>query len=227
MRMTETTFPETKGSRSRAKASAGTLISRINAVFFHCMDWYMHWKYSRLKNELFAGLPDRLVEIGAGAGANMRYFRAGTRLIAAEPNRFMHEKLEDRARRHRVELVVHDRGAETLALESESVDAVVATLVLCTVPNPEAALREVLRVLKPGGRFVCIEHVAAPEASLVGWLQRAVHRPWKWFFDGCHTHRDTASLLRGSGFSDLSIRSFTWRSAFVPVRPQIAAVCVK
>jgi ubiquinone/menaquinone biosynthesis C-methylase UbiE len=227
MQMPETTPPATPHAHTRGTASAVTLISRINAVFFHCMDWYMHWKYSRLKSELFAGLPDRVVEIGAGAGANMRYFRAGTRLIAAEPNRFMHEKLGDRARRHRVELVVHDRGAETLGLEAESVDAVVATLVLCTVRNPEAALREVLRVLRPGGRFVCIEHVAAPESSLVGRLQRLVYRPWRWFFDGCHTHRDTASLLQSSGFSDVSIQSFTWRSAFVPVRPQIAAVCVK
>jgi ubiquinone/menaquinone biosynthesis C-methylase UbiE len=206
---------------------ANPLLGRINAAFFHLMDGYMHWKYAELKTELFRNLPPMLLEIGAGAGANLRYFAPGTKVIAAEPNRFMHEKLAARARRAGIELEVQDSGAEALAVADSSVDAVVASLVLCTVRDPEAAIREVLRVLKPGGRFVCIEHVAAPPKSVTGRIQRAVYRPWKWFFEGCHTHRDTATLLERAGFSDVSIRRFTWPSAFVPVRPQIAAVCLK
>lgn len=203
------------------------LRGRANAAFFHLMDGYMHWKYAALKTDLFRSLPRVLLEIGAGAGANLRYFAPGTRVIAAEPNRFMHAKLAARARRSGVELEVHDSGAEALAMPDGSVDAVVSSLVLCTVPDPEGAVREVLRVLKPGGRFVCIEHVAAPPNTVVGRIQRAVCRPWRWLFEGCHTHRDTAGLLERAGFSDVAIRRFTWSSAFVPVRPQIAAVCVK
>ncbi|HEU0202510.1 MAG TPA: methyltransferase domain-containing protein [Burkholderiaceae bacterium] len=200
---------------------------RINAAFFHLMDGYMHWKYAALKKHLFADLPAELVEIGAGAGANLRYFRRGTKVHAIEPNRHMHAKLTARAQRHGICLQVHPVGAEALALADASVDAVVATLVLCTVADPQRAVCEVLRVLRPGGRFVCIEHVAAPQSSLIGRLQRAVYRPWRWFFEGCHTHRDTGALLTNAGFSRVDILPFTLRTAFVPVRPQIAALCIK
>lgn len=201
--------------------------SRVNAVFFDLVDSYMHRKYAERKSRLFADLPTRLVEIGAGTGANLRYFRPGTKVVAAEPNRHMHARLAQRARRRGIELEVHAHGAERLPAASGSVEAVVASLVLCTVADPEAVVDEVLRVLKPGGRFICIEHVAASPKSFIGRLQRAVFRPWRWLFEGCHTHRDTAALLRRAGFSEVAIEPFTWRSAFLPVRPQIAAVCVK
>jgi len=199
----------------------------INALSIHLMDGYMHRKYAAVKTRLFEDLPDAIVEIGAGAGGNFRYFRPGAKVIAVEPNRRLHKYLAGRARRRGIELEVHSGGAEAIPIPEESMDAVVASLVLCTVTDPEAVVREVLRVLKPGGRFLCIEHVAAPPSSFVGRLQRLVHRPWKWLFEGCHTHRDTGCLLREAGFSTVDIRPFTWRSAFLPVRPQIAAVCVK
>jgi ubiquinone/menaquinone biosynthesis C-methylase UbiE len=201
--------------------------SRINAMFFHMMDSYMHRKYVDLKSRLFADLPSQLLEIGAGAGANMRYFRPGTKVVAAEPNHHMHGRLAARARRRRIDLEVHTAGAERLPVAGDSVEAVIASLVLCTVQDPQAVVAEVLRVLKPGGRFICIEHVAAPPMSLTGRVQRAVLRPWRWFFEGCHTHRHTDVLLQGAGFSEVAIEPFIWRSIFLPVRPQIAAVCVK
>jgi ubiquinone/menaquinone biosynthesis C-methylase UbiE len=175
------------------------VLARINAVFFHLVDGYMHWKYADLKSRLFADLPPVVVEIGAGTGANMRYFRPGTKVIAAEPNQYMHAKLAARARRRGIELEMHSYGAERLPLPAGSVEAVVASLVLCTVPDPRAVVREVLRVLKPGGRFVCIEHVAAPPTTFIGAVQRAVFRPWHWFFEGCHTHRKTGRLLEDAG----------------------------
>jgi ubiquinone/menaquinone biosynthesis C-methylase UbiE len=201
--------------------------ARINAWFFHGMDWYMHWKYAALKTRLFADLPPRVVELGAGAGANFRYLRPGTTVIAAEPNRHMHGQMRQRARSWGVQLSIVPSGIEGLALADDSVDAVMASLVLCTVADAAATVREVHRVLKPGGRFVCIEHVAAPAGSFVGRLQRLVYRPWRWFFEGCHTHRDTAATLQRTGFSHVAIEPFVWRSAFVPVRTQIAAVCTK
>ena len=203
------------------------VLGRVNAAFFSSMNWYMHWKYRARKARLFAELPEHVVELGAGAGANFRYLRPGTTVTAIEPNPHMHRALHRNARRHGVDLEIRGVGAEGIELPDASVELVVCSLVLCTVDDPDEVLREVLRVLAPGGRFICIEHVAAPEHSALLTLQRLIYRPWKWFFEGCHTHRDTARTLEASGFSRVEIEAFTWRSAFLPVRPQIAAICTK
>jgi ubiquinone/menaquinone biosynthesis C-methylase UbiE len=200
---------------------------RINAVFFAVMDWYMHWKYGETKRRLFAGLPKTVVELGAGTGANFRYLPRGTKVVAVEPNHYMHANLKRSAERWGIELEIHGDGAERLALEDSSIGAVICSLVLCTVGSPVHVLSEIRRVLASDGRFLCIEHVAAPEDTLVGRIQRWVFRPWKWFFEGCHTHRNTAAALEAAGFSRVEVDSFTLDSAFVPVRPHIAAVCAK
>lgn len=200
---------------------------RINAAFFGVMDWYIHWKYANKKRRLFADLPRTVVELGAGTGANFRYLAHGSKVIAVEPNEYMHPRLRRNAARWGIDLEIKGLGAETLELADDSVEAVICSLVLCTVESPDTVLSEIRRVLAPNGRFVCIEHVAAPETSLVGRIQRWVFRPWKWFFEGCHTHRETTRTLQAAGFTDVRIEPFTWPSMFVPVRPQIAAVCTK
>jgi ubiquinone/menaquinone biosynthesis C-methylase UbiE len=200
---------------------------RVNAAFFRFMDWYMHWKYAAMKRRLFADLPETVLEIGAGTGANFRYLQPGTRVVAVEPNHYMHGTLEETARRHELDLSIRGGGAEVIPMPDESVDAVICSLVLCTVDDPRDVVTEVRRVLRPGGRFVCIEHVAAPHGSALHRLQRAVFRPWRWFFEGCHTHRDTERTLREAGFDRVEIERFDWPTAFLPVRPQIAAICQK
>ena len=138
---------QTHTAGASAMQHGNSIVSKINAAFFHWMDWYMHWKYAALKSRLFADLPPVIVEIGAGAGANARYLRPGAKLIAIEPNTFMHPKLATRARQYGIELEIHASGAEQLPLPDSSVDAVVASLVLCTVSDPEAVAREIVRVL--------------------------------------------------------------------------------
>jgi SAM-dependent methyltransferase len=201
--------------------------SRINAWFFRAMDGYVHRKYRHVKRELFGGLPRTILELGAGDGANFRYLAPGTHVIAVEPNVHMHASLRAAAARHRVTVDVRATVAERLPVPDATVDAVISSLVLCTVADPARALAEVRRVLRPGGRFWCIEHVAAPEGSGIARVQRLVKRPWRWFFEGCDTHRDVAGLLRGAGFAALEITPFTLRTAFLPIRPQITAVAVR
>jgi SAM-dependent methyltransferase len=201
--------------------------SRLNAWFFWLMDGYVHRKYGELKRSLFGGLPQTVVELGPGTGVNFRYFPRGTRVIAIEPNLHMHPLLRRNAQRHGIDLTIQARVDAGLQLSDESVELVIATLVLCTVDDPAAVLSEVRRVLRPGGRFLCIEHVAAPQACWVGRVQRVLARPWAYVFEGCHTHRDTARTLEAAGFSQVQIERFDVDTLFVPIRPQLAATLVK
>nr|MDT0667083.1 class I SAM-dependent methyltransferase [Micromonospora sp. DSM 115978] len=107
--------------------------------------------------------------------------------------------------------------AERTGLADASADAVVSTLVLCTVSDPEAVLAEVRRVLRPGGRFLFVEHVAAPAGTATRAVQRAVRRPWSWIFEGCDTIRPTGDTLRAARFSEVATRTHAVRSLFVPV----------
>jgi len=90
----------------------------------------------------------------------------------------------------------------------------------------DEARAEVRRVLRPGGRFVCVEHVAAPVGSRNYGLQRMIKRPWKWVFEGCDLCHDTDSTLRSAGFAQVDVQSIVLPTIFVPIRHQIAAVCV-
>jgi SAM-dependent methyltransferase len=201
--------------------------ARLNAWFFRVMDGHLHRKYRHVKRELFGGLPRTILEIGAGTGTNFRYLGPGTHVIAVEPNVHMHASLREAAARYGVSVDVRTTVAERLPLPDGSVDAVISSLVLCTVTDPARALAEVRRVLRPDGRFWCVEHVAAPEGSGIARVQRLVKGPWRWVFEGCDTQRDVAGLLREAGFAAVEITPFTMRTAFLPIRSHIAAVAVR
>jgi SAM-dependent methyltransferase len=200
--------------------------SRFNAWLFGFLDGYQHRRLGGVKREAFGGLPPTVLEIGAGTGANLRYLGAGTRVIAIEPNRHMHPYLRAAARRWGIHLDLREGTAERLPLPDASVSAVVSSLVLCTVRDPAAVLREIQRVLRPGGRFWCVEHVRAPEGTALAWLQRVVARPWRWVFEGCEC-RDLAGQLGAAGFASVEVEPFTFRTVFLPVRTAITAVAVR
>lgn len=198
---------------------------QFNAWTLSVLDGYMHSKYGALKTALLQDAPSTVLEIGPGTGANFRYYPRGTRIVAVEPNAGMHARLTESAARYGIELELLPVSAESIPLERESVDLVCATLVLCSVPRPNSVLAEVRRLLRPQGRFVCIEHVAAPRRSGVERVQRLLRRPWSWLFEGCDLCRDTEATLRSAGFYSVEIRRLQLRTAFVPLRYQIAAVC--
>lgn len=207
--------------------TANPVRGRLNAAFFALIDGYQHRLLGGRKRELLADLPDSVVELGPGVGTNLRYYRPGTRLVAVEPNPHMHAGLRRAARRHGLELDLRSEGAEAIGLPDASVDAVVVTLVLCTVPDPARALAEVRRLLRPGGRLVFIEHVAAPPGTALRGLQRLVARPWRWCFEGCSPTRDTEALLSAAGFTRLQLNRYRQRSPFLPVNEQIAGVAIR
>jgi ubiquinone/menaquinone biosynthesis C-methylase UbiE len=213
-------------TRSRGADVGHPVRDRLNAWTFRLLDRYQHRKLGDVKRELFGGLGRTVVEIGAGAGANLRYLDPGTRLVAIEPNRHMHPHLRAAAQQRGVRLELREASAEALPLPDASVSAVISSFVLCSVRDPAAVLAEIRRVLRPGERLWCLEHVRAPEGSALAAAQRALARPWRWFFEGCEC-RDLAPLLRAAGFASVEVTPFTIRTALLPVRSAIAAVAVR
>jgi ubiquinone/menaquinone biosynthesis C-methylase UbiE len=115
--------------------------------------------------------------------------------------------------------------AEALPIETGTVDVVVSTLVLCSVVDPGRAVREIHRVLRPGGRFVFIEHVAAARGTMLRRVQSAIRPVWRRMGDGCHPDRTTRGVLQDIGFARLEIEDF---NAPLPiVRPHIAGLAIK
>src|SRR5690242_7973020 len=160
------------------------------------MDGYIDRRLHEPRQRL-AELRGVVVDLGAGNGPILRYLKPGTTVHAIEPSPYFHGRLLENAAAAEVELTIHQVPGEAIDLPDESVDAVVCTWVLCTVADPVAVLREVRRILRPGGQFVFIEHVAAP-AGFVRRVQRLVRRPWRWAFEGCHTDRHTAATIRAA-----------------------------
>jgi SAM-dependent methyltransferase len=160
------------------------------------------------KRALLAPLAGTVLEIGPGGGNNLPFLRRGSRWIGVEPNPYFHERLRARGDRLGIDVDIQTATAEALPAADRSVDAVVASLVLCSVRDPEAVLREVRRVLRPGGRFVFIEHVAAPPGTALRFAQRAIRPIWRALGDGCCPDRDTGRLIEAAGFADVDVRRF-------------------
>jgi len=199
----------------------------VNAAFFTVMDRYLDNLLRPRKRAVFADLPDEVLELGSGVGANFRYLRSGARVIAVEPNTAMHPGLRRRAERQGIDLDLRGIVGESLDVGDGTADAVISSLVLCTVEDPARVVSEVLRVLRPGGRYAFVEHVAAPQGTALRRAQAAVRRPWAWFFEGCSCERDLRATIEGAGFARTEIESYRLRSPFLPFNTQIAGVALK
>lgn len=164
--------------------------------------------YAASKRALLGDLSGTVLEIGAGRGANFGYFQPGIRWIGLEPDRRRRRALARTATasgRHRTVLAA---PAERVPLVDACVDAVVGTIVLCSVRDQDRVLGEVLRVLRTGGSFVFFEHVAAPRATWSRFAQR-VYAPLSRAFDhGCDPGRETADAIERAGFADVHIDRF-------------------
>lgn len=204
-----------------------SILGPINSWFFYIISGYMNILWGKSKKKLFQNHPDTVVEIGPGAGANMRYYRRGSRLIAIEPNVHMHCNLKKSAKKYGIQLELKSLMGEQIDLPDNSCDFVVSTLVLCTVQHPEKCVEQIRRILKPSGAFVFIEHVKAKENTMLVYIQELIHKPWHWFFEGCNTNRDTQAILELADFSDLFLERYNSYSPFIPIIPQIRGRAIK
>ncbi|MCD6053162.1 MAG: Methylase involved in ubiquinone/menaquinone biosynthesis [Rubrobacteraceae bacterium] len=154
------------------------------------------------RRRLLAGARGAVLEIGGGTG----HYRDVDRVTIAEPDPFMRNKIGPKLEDARVPVEVASAGAEALPFPDGSFDTVVSTLVLCTVPDQEAALDEVRRVLRPGGRLLFIEHVRAT-GSAARWQDR-LEPLWRRLLGGCHPNRDTVAAIEDAGFEIETFESF-------------------
>ena len=152
-----------------------------------------------VKRDLFADLAGAdVVEVGMGPGPSLPLFQeAGVRSVrAVEPNVEMHPLATARAARCGLQRLQISTGvAEELPLPDDSCDVLVATMLMCSVSSPQRALREFARVLRPGGRYIFIEHVAAPAGSALRGLQGALDVPQQLMCNGCHLTRSPLAAL--------------------------------
>lgn len=188
---------------------------------------FVHWRA-----ELLRSLSGRVLEVGAGTGANLAHYPSTvSELTLLEPDAHMRAKLADKVAQQfkssAISVSVRDVSAERLPFDDRSFDAVVCTLVLCSVTDPAAALAELRRVLVPGGALVFIEHVAAHDnPSRLKW-QRRIEPAWRHVAGNCHLTRDTERAIRDAGFEVESLQRESVRKSLPWVRPSIRGIARK
>lgn len=177
----------------------------------------IHRIYGDRKQAVLGSIRGTIVELGAGAGANLRYYAPGVEVIAIEPNTEMHPIILERAARHGVNVDIRGLRGEQLPLDDHRVDGAVATLVLCSVDDPAQVLDEIYRVLKPGAQLFLLDHVVAPPRTVTRLLQRLAKWPHRWVAGGCMVDRDTAATVHASRFGtvDLDAVDIGWRGVYL------------
>jgi SAM-dependent methyltransferase len=178
--------------------------------------------------ELVCGLSGLVVEVGAGSGTMFRHYPAMVeRVVAIEPEPYLRSQAERAVGEARVAIEVRPGDAARLPFADDAVDAVVCSLVLCSVPDQVGALAEFARVLKPGGELRYYEHVAEVPGSRGRRVQQRLDRTGVWarIGGGCHVARDTGDAIRAAGFCVINEREQTMGPPMiVPVRRHLLGV---
>jgi ubiquinone/menaquinone biosynthesis C-methylase UbiE len=177
------------------------------------------------RRELLSELEGEVLEIGAGTGFNLPHYERASRVVAVEPNASMAKQLQKRIAEAAVPVELRAGSAESLPFADESFDTAVLTFVLCSVKDPATALREVRRVLRPGGRLVVLEHVRG-DGNLATWQGRLtpIHRK---VAGNCHLDRDTRSALAEAGFETQEVEDVRIPGSHPLVRSGIQGVAIK
>jgi ubiquinone/menaquinone biosynthesis C-methylase UbiE len=178
------------------------------------------------RRALLAQARGATLEIGAGTGRNLELYPDDvSELVLAEPGEHMARQLRDHLDRSRRPTEVITAPAERLPFDAGRFDTVVSTLVLCTVPDPSAAIAEAARVLRQGGRLLFLEHVRAQDPRLARWQDR-LWRPWRFVADGCHCNRDTLATLNASPLEVADVEAGQIEKLAPLVQPMIVGSAV-
>ena len=182
------------------------------------------------RGRLVAGLRGRVIEVGAGNGLNLAHYPPEvTGVLAVEPEPFLREIARRNAASAAVPAEVVEGSAEHLPSDDATFDAAVASLVLCSVGDPHAALLEIHRVLRPGGQLRFFEHVRADTPGLQRFQRVLDATLWPALVGGCHTGRDTAAAIQTAGFSMEWLDRFHFPEAalLAPTSPHILGAATR
>lgn len=188
------------------------------------IDPIQHRVYASYKTRLLGGLRGIVVEIGSGTGLNLAYLNRTVTYVGLEPNWHLHPRIRTQMQVQGIAGQAVEVPVESDLLPANSADAVISTLVLCSVPNVKSALASIQRLLRPGGRFVFIEHIAAHETSWSRAVQERITPLWSSCFDGCHPNRATDHAIMYAGFESIEMTHF--EVGLPVIRPHCAGYAV-
>jgi ubiquinone/menaquinone biosynthesis C-methylase UbiE len=177
------------------------------------MGFYSSWLFPRLLDRIMqqqqmlpfrqrigAAASGRVLDVGIGSGLNLPFYGDQTeRVFGVDPSSELLRFAQERAHLTSAPVELLRGSGEALPIESASIDTVVVTFTLCTVPNAATVLAETRRVLRPGGRLLFAEHGRAPEAGVARWQDRLTP-VWRRLAGGCHLNRKPDDLIRSAGF---------------------------
>lgn len=178
-------------------------------IFPRVMDWIMRApRFQDLRRQVLAPARGHVLEIGFGTGLNLPHYPKGvTWLTAVDPANFPSRLVEKRTTTGSIPVKLVRLGAETLPFESGQFDCVVSTWTLCTIPEPVVALREVRRVLKPGGQFIFLEHGRSEDPNVLTWQNR-LNLLQRLIACGCNLNRPIDALIRKAGLTITLLERF-------------------
>jgi ubiquinone/menaquinone biosynthesis C-methylase UbiE len=178
-------------------------------IFPHLCDFLLGRPFvARYRRELLAHAGGDVLEIGFGTGLNLPHYPEGVRTITAvDPNAGMHRLARRRVRRSGIEVHQRVQGGERLPFGDNAFECVVSTFTLCSIEGVTQALGEVYRVLRPGGRFLFLEHGLSPEPNVRKW-QRRLNGLQRRLADGCRLDRDIRALIAAQPFASVRVDEF-------------------
>lgn len=177
----------------------------------------------KLRSQIVPQAKGRVLEVGMGSAINMEFYDVDQveMVYGLEPSEGMRRKAQTNLARSPVRVEWLGLPGEEIPLEDQSVDTVLLTFTLCTIPDWNAALQQMRRVLKPGGELLFLEHGESPDDSIRKWQNR-ITPGWKKLAGGCHLNRNIADLIRHAGFEIVELENL-----YVPKAPKIAGYIYK